>query len=115
MKDRIRRIRKDLNLNQTEFGKEIGCTQAAITSYETGRVIPDKSVRLLICSKFNVNEAWLESGEGDPYREGLIPALAEALQRMPDIASTLERVLPHLSSDDLAFLNELIKRTFPEE
>lgn len=115
MKDRIRRIRKDLKLNQTEFGKELGCTQAAITSYETGRVIPDKSVRLLICSKFNVNEAWLDSGEGDPYREGLIPSLAEALQSMPDIAATLERLLPRLSPDDLAFFNELIKRTFPEE
>lgn len=115
MKDRIRRIRKDLNMNQTDFGLELGCTQAAITSYETGRVIPDKSTRLLLCSKFNVNESWLETGEGVPYKEGLIPSLAQALQYMPDVAATLERILPRLTPQDLANFNEMVKHAFPEK
>lgn len=115
MKDRIRRIRKDLNMNQTEFGNEIGVTFAALSKYESGKVVPDKSIRLLICQKFNVNETWLETGEGVPYKEGLIPALANALQAMPDVAAALERVLPRLTPQDLANLNELIKRAFPEE
>jgi len=115
MKDRIRRVRKDLNMNQTEFGNEIGVTFAALSKYESGKVIPDKSIRLLICQKFNVNESWLETGEGVPYKEGLIPALANALQAMPDVAAALERVLPRLTPQDLANLNELIKHAFPEE
>ena len=115
MKDRIRRIRKDLNMNQTEFGAEIGATQKMVTTYETGAVLPDKSIRMLICQKFNVNESWLETGEGVPYKEGLIPALANALQAMPDVAAALERVLPRLTPQDLANLNELIKHAFPEE
>lgn len=115
MKDRIRRVRKDLNMNQTEFGNEIGVTFAALSKYESGKVVPDKSIRLLICQKFNVNESWLETGEGVPYKEGLIPALANALQVMPDVAAALERVLPRLTPQDLANLNELIKRAFPEE
>lgn len=110
MKDRIRRIRKDMNLNQTEFGAEIGCTQAAITSYETGRVIPDKSIRMLICQKFNVDEHWLETGEGVPYKEGLIPSLAMALQQMPDVAAALERLLPRLTPADFDHMNEMVKR-----
>ena len=115
MKDRIRRIRKDLNMNQTEFGAEIGATQKMVTTYETGVVLPDKPIRMLICQKFNVNETWLETGEGVPYKEGLIPALANALQAMPDVAAALERVLPRLTPQDLANLNELIKHAFPEE
>ena len=115
MKDRIRRIRKDLNMNQTEFGAEIGATQKMVTTYETGAVLPDKPIRMLICQKFNVNETWLETGEGVPYKEGLIPALANALQAMPDVAAALERVLPRLTPQDLANLNELIKHAFPEE
>lgn len=115
MKDRIRRIRKDLNMNQTEFGAEIGATQKMVTTYETGAVIPDKSIRMLICQKFNVNESWLERGEGVPYKEGLIPALANALQAMPDVAAALEHVLPRLTPQDLANLNELIKHAFPED
>ena len=115
MKDRIRRIRKDLNMNQTEFGNEIGVTFAALSKYESGKVVPDKSIRLLICQKFNVSESWLETGEGVPYKEGLIPALANALQAMPDVAAALERVLPRLTPQDLANLNELIKHAFPEK
>lgn len=115
MKDRIRMIRKDLNMNQTEFGNEIGVTFAALSKYESGKVVPDKSIRLLICQKFNVNESWLETGEGVPYKEGLIPSLAQALQYMPDVAATLERILPRLTPQDLANFNEMIKHAFPEE
>lgn len=109
MKDRIRKIRKDIKLNQTEFGSMIGCSQAAITSYETGRVIPDKSTILLICQKFNVNEDWLERGEGDPYREGLVPELVRALQCMPDVQALLEQKLPTVSDDTWRALNEVVR------
>ena len=109
MKDRIKQIRKDVKLNQTEFGSEIGCSQAAITSYETGRVIPDKSIRLLICEKFNVNEAWLETGDGMPYREGLIPGLVHALSIMPDVRAMLEEKLPHVSDESWRKMNEAFK------
>lgn len=110
MKDRIRLIRKDINMNQTEFGLELGCTQAAITSYETGRVIPDKSIRLLICEKFNVNPVWLETGEGMPYKEGLIPELAQALRNMPAVRAALERLLPRLTPEDLEHINALVQK-----
>lgn len=110
MKDRIRQIRKDMKMNQTEFGAEIGATQKMVTTYETGAVLPDKSIRLLICQKFNVNETWLETGEGDPYKEGLIPSLAAALQNMPAVADALERLLPRLTPDDFRHINEMVKR-----
>lgn len=110
MKDRIRQIRKDLNLNQTEFGAEIGATQKMVTTYETGAVIPDKSIRMLICQKFNVDEHWLETGEGVAYKEGLIPSLAMALQQMPDVAAALERLLPRLTPADFDHMNEMVKR-----
>ena len=110
MKDRIRKIRKDMNLNQTEFGAEIGATQKMITSYESGRVVPDKSIRLLICQKFNVSETWLETGEGKPYKEGLVPELTHALRQMPAVQSALERLLPRLTAEDFAKINELVDK-----
>lgn len=110
MKDRIRRVRKDIKMNQTEFGSMIGCSQAAITSYETGRVVPDKSIRMLICQKFNVNEAWLETGEGVPYKEGLVPALEAALRDMPAVKAALERLLPRLTVEDFHHINDLVQR-----
>lgn len=110
MKERIKQIRKNLKMNQTEFGAEIGATQKMITTYETGAVIPDKTTRLLICSKFNVNETWLETGEGNPYKEGLIPALVHALQSMPDVQALLEAKLPYVSDETFHKMNEAFKR-----
>lgn len=109
VKDRIRRIRKDLKMNQTEFGSTIGVSLAALSKYETGVVIPDKSIRLLICEKFNVNESWLETGEGVPYKEGLIPSLVHALQQMPDVLMLLEQKLPHVSDETLHKMNEALR------
>ena len=106
MKDRIKRIRKDMNMNQTEFGEAIGTTLAAYSKYETGKVIPDKTTRMLICQKFNVNETWLETGEGLPYKEGLIPRLLHVLQQMPDVQAALEEKLPYVSDEALWKLNE---------
>lgn len=110
MKDRIKQIRKDLRMNQSEFGAEIGATQKMITTYETGVVIPDKSIRLLICEKFNVNEEWLETGEGVPYKEGLVPELVNALRNMPAVQAALERLLPRLTPEDFEHINALVEK-----
>lgn len=110
MKDRIRRIRKDLNMNQTEFGAEIGATQKMVTTYETGAVIPDKPIRMLICQKFNVNETWLETGEGVPYKEGLVPDLVNALRNMPAVQAALERLLPRMTVEDFEHINALVDK-----
>ena len=114
MKDRIKKIRKDLGLNQTEFGEELGVTLAAYSKYETGKVLPDKSIRLLICTKFNVNETWLETGEGMPYKEGLIPSLVHALSQMPDVRILLEQKLGKVSDETFRKMNDAV-RDFLEE
>lgn len=110
MKDRIKLLRKNLKMNQTEFGAAIGATQKMITTYETGAVVPDKSIRMLICEKFNVNPTWLETGEGKPYKEGLIPELVHALRQMPDVQAALERLLPRMTDDDWRALNDAVAR-----
>lgn len=115
MKDRILEIRKRLNLTQSQFGAEIGATRPMIASYEAGKVIPDKPIRLLICEKFNVNEAWLETGEGVPYKEGLIPSLASALRQMPNVAAALERLLPYMTPDDFDHLDSLVERIISDK
>lgn len=67
MNQRLRELRKALNLNQTEFGNRIGVKQSTITGYETGNRIPLDSVIISICREFNVNENWLRSGEGEMF------------------------------------------------
>ena len=69
MKDRIRQLRKELGLNQTDFGERIGVKQTTIAGYETGAKNPMESVVVSICREFNVNEKWLRNGTGEMFVE----------------------------------------------
>lgn len=69
MKDRIKKIRKDKNLTQVEFGEKIGVKGNTVTNYENGLRNPTDAILHSICREFNVNEEWLRSGEGEPYIE----------------------------------------------
>lgn len=109
MNERLKMIRKHHKYTQAEMGQELGVSRDAVATYESGRVVPDKSIRMLICQKFNVNEDWLERGEGDPYREGLVPELVRALQCMPDVQALLEQKLPTVSDDTWRALNEVVR------
>lgn len=115
MNERIRMIRKDLRMNQTEFGRELGCSQTAVAKYESGMVVPDQTLRKLICEKFNVCETWLETGKGVPYKEGLVPELVNALRNMPAVQAALERLLPRLTVEDLEHINNLVERLLEDK
>lgn len=65
MKDRIKKIRRQLDLTQQEFAERIGIKRNTIANYETGRNDPVDSVISLICREFDVNEEWLRTGEGE--------------------------------------------------
>lgn len=67
MNERIKELRKLLNLNQTEFGNKIGVKQGTVTGYETGNRYPTDAVILSICREFEVNENWLRTGEGEMF------------------------------------------------
>lgn len=110
MKDRILKIRKDAKLTQPEFGALIGATRPMIASYEGGKVVPDKSIQMLICSEFNVNPVWLETGEGNPYREGLIPKLVRVLRKYPALQSALEEMLDSMGPAEWEALNMVMEK-----
>ena len=67
LKDRIKKIRKELDLTQQEFADRIGVKRGGIANYEIGRNEPTDSVISLICREFNVNEDWLRTGEGEMF------------------------------------------------
>lgn len=82
MKDRIRQLRKELGLNQTEFGERISVKQGSVASYESGARTPIDAVVTSICREFNVNEEWLKYGTGEmfcPEKENSIVAKATML------------------------------------
>lgn len=69
MKDRLKKLRKTLDLTQQAFADRIGMKQNTIAQYEMGRTIPSDAIIFSICREFNVNENWLRTGEGDMFME----------------------------------------------
>ena len=67
MKERIKKLRKELNLTQQEFAGKVGTSRTNIACYETGKNVPSDAVISLICTKCNVNETWLRTGEGEMF------------------------------------------------
>ena len=66
MNTRIKQLRNTLNLKQKEFGNIIGL-KSSISDIELGKApVTDRTI-IAICSKFNVNEEWLSTGNGEMF------------------------------------------------
>lgn len=92
MKERIKKIRKELDLTQQKFADRIGVKQNTVAQYEMGRNIPIDTVISLICREFNVNEDWLRTGQGEMFiprtRNQVITDFAGDLINEPDSFKT---------------------------
>lgn len=69
MNERLRKLRRMLDLTQQEFADKIGMKRNTIANYETDRNKPSNSVISLICREFNVSEPWLRTGQGEMFIE----------------------------------------------
>jgi hypothetical protein cdifQCD-6_20775 len=65
--ERLKKLRKALNLNQSEFAKKIGMAQNSLSLIETGKNILTQQNINLIGLTFNVSKKWLELGEGEMF------------------------------------------------
>ena len=69
MNERLKKLRKALDLTQQEFADRIGTKRNTIAKYETDTNVPSVAVISLICREFNVNEEWLRDGTGEMFIE----------------------------------------------
>lgn len=109
MNERIKKLRKTLDLTQREFGERIGVKPNTIATYEIGRNEPIDAVISLICREFNASETWLRTGEGDMFapepafdlsayakRHGMTALEMEILKAYLELGSDVrEKLLQH--------------------
>lgn len=63
LNDRIKEVRKALNMSQKEVAKEMGVSQGTVSwSEQPGNNVPESTVKSL-CTLFNVNVNYLLQGE----------------------------------------------------
>lgn len=66
LSERIKKVRKALDLTQREFGERIAMKQNSVAQVEMGRGTSDQTI-YAICREFNVSETWLRTGEGEMF------------------------------------------------
>ena len=112
MKERIKTIRKENNLTQTEFGERIGVKGNTITNYENGLRNPSDAIIFSICREFNINEDWIRYGKEPMYRkkDGSFTELLSELDDSDDeFIKSLIKVYMGLDEDSKQALRKIAK------
>lgn len=117
--ERIRELRKSLNMSQTEFAKQLGTTRDVIGNIEYDRLKrPDQKESLykLICKEFNVRDEWLRTGNGEMFvsltRSETISSFAGTLLKEEDdsFKRQLIEVLAQLNENEWEVLEGIAKK-----
>ena len=67
--ERIKEIRKTLDLTLEKFGEKLGVQRAAVSKIERGQVTPTDQMVKSICREFNVSYDYLVDGTGDMFSD----------------------------------------------
>ena len=67
--DRVKAVRKALDMSQTAFGEKLGVGIGVIKNIEYANVDPKEPFLTLMCEILNVNPDWLMHGTGEMFLE----------------------------------------------
>ena len=121
MKNRIRELRKELGLTQSEFGERLGLKQSTVTGYESGTRVPSDAIIFSICREFDVNEEWLRTGSSDMFitktRSQEIVDFMSELMNDPDDSFKRRFIesIAQLSEEEWKVIEQIIDRLLAEQ
>lgn len=121
MNERLKKLRKELELTQQEFAGRLGISRNNIASYETNKSEMGASVISLICREFNVSENWLRDGTGDMFleqtRDEQIAKFIGGIQSIDDdsFKKRLISMLSEMTEDEWGLLENMVIRLAREK
>lgn len=91
---RIRRVRKQHGLTQSEFGHRIDRAEGTVQQWETGRLTLTRGAALLIGQTFGVSPDWIwtETGDGPSWPEFNDDAGRESAEEAAAVRQLLEKM-----------------------
>lgn len=113
MNERLKKIRKTLDLTQQEFANRIGIARGNIASYEVGKNSISDAVISLICREFSVNEKWLRYGEGDMFNSSddeYIATIDRIMAGENEFAKNVFKTFAMFDDADWNALNKMIEK-----
>lgn len=107
--ERLKLLRKQLEIRQGDFADKISTTQGHISDIENGRKnLSDRTLKLICLEDWNgqkVNEKWLRTGEGEMF----LPILEE-----DEVAAYVSELLEDNGENPLYVIIKEIMHTYSE-
>lgn len=103
-KDRLKQLRKELNLTQEEFAQKIGYTRTAVSAWEIGRNEPSNADTIKLADFFNVSTDYL-LGISDTRKPDNTTKIADIYMHLAKEAQALE-----LDKEDVDYIINLYKK-----
>lgn len=104
--ERVKELRKQVNLTQQAFADRLNLKRNTVGSYEVNVVEPSDRTIYDICREFNVNETWLRTGEGEMFNQ---------ITRSEKITSFLTEITEDEGDDFKRRFVEMLAELEPED
>lgn len=119
MNKRIAEVRKAVNLTQEKFAAQLGLTRNFLWMIEKGDRVPSSRTISDICREFNVNEKWLQTGEGEmfnPCNDKLSNFVGSLVSDEDDsFKKRMISMLADLTPDEWKLLEKMAERIVKEK
>lgn len=112
--ERVRELRKSLNLTLEKFGKALGVGKTAISRIENNERKLTEQMILSICREFRVDYFWLTDGKGEMFietPESIVDEIAEDYD-LDDIDKKMLEKYLSLSKEERNVIKSYFKNIF---
>jgi transcriptional regulator with XRE-family HTH domain len=119
MHTRINDVVKQSGLTKTDFAKRLGVSQPFVSKICTGDATPSDRTIQDICREFGVNEVWLRTGEGEPYKERtreeeIMRFAVQTLKGSDEFRKAMVSMFAQLDPEDWANLEKIYRKLAEE-
>ncbi len=109
--ERVKEVRKSLNLTLEKFGERVGVGKTAISNIEKGNRNLTEQMTKSICREFGVDYIWLTTGEGEMFVDSdddFLERIDRIMAGENDDKKAMIKALLYASDDDIAIVNNMI-------
>lgn len=109
--ERVKEVRKSLDLTLDKFGEKLGVQKSAISKIEKGENNLTEQMTKAICREFGVDYIWLTTGDGEMFVDSdddFQNRIDRIMQGEGDARKNIFKALLYASDEDVAALARII-------
>ena len=109
--ERVKEVRKTLNLTLEKFGERIGVTRGSMSNIENGNRNLTEQMAKSICREFGVDYMWLTTGEGEMFVEtddDFFERIDRIMAGENETRKNMIKMLLYASDDDIEAFDRLV-------